>query len=100
MDWERDDHTRTCVEVYYNDRGLEWDDSGQLAMPKDIYNAPYARKGAILRALGWDTGVWGKREVWKRHIAFLSPWVCIPKDSIVQATLCGSGLPLRCTTSR
>ena len=61
MDWERDDHTRTCVEVYYNDRGLEWDDSGQSAMPKDIYNAPYARKGAILRALGWDTGVWGKR---------------------------------------
>ena len=45
---------RTCVEVYYNDRGLEGDDSGQSAMPKDIYNAPYARKGAILRALGWD----------------------------------------------
>ena len=56
MDWERDDHTRTCVEVYYNDRGLEWDDSGQSAMPKDIYNAPYARKGAILRALGWERG--------------------------------------------
>ena len=56
MDWERDDHTRTCVEVYYNDRGLEWDDSGQSAMPKDIYNAPYARKGGILRALGFEPG--------------------------------------------
>ena len=54
MDWERDDHTRTCVEIYYNDRGLEWDDSGQSAMPKDIYNAPYARKGGILRALGFE----------------------------------------------
>ena len=56
MDWERDDHTRTCVEVYYNDRGLEWDDSGQSAMPKDIYNAPYARKGGILRGLGFEPG--------------------------------------------
>ena len=54
--WERDGHPRTLVEVYYDDRGLEGDDSGQSAMPKDIYNAPYARKGAILRALGWEPG--------------------------------------------
>jgi len=47
---------RTLADVYYDERGLEGDDSGQSAMPKDIYNAPYARKGAILRALGWEPG--------------------------------------------
>ena len=69
MDWERDDHTRTCVEVYYNDRGLEWDDSGQSAMPKDIYNAPYARKGGILRGLGFEPGgSWnGKQHIRKNE---------------------------------
>ena len=46
----------SCAEVHYDERGLEGDDSGQSAMPKDIYNAPYARKGAILRALGWEPG--------------------------------------------
>ena len=48
--------TYSCAEVHYDERGLEGDDSGQSAMPKDIYNAPYARKGAILRALGWEPG--------------------------------------------
>lgn len=56
MSGNGDGPPRTCVEVYYNDRGLEGDDSGQSAMPKDIYNAPYARKGGILRALGWEPG--------------------------------------------
>ena len=47
---------RTLADVYYAERGLEGGDSGQSAMPKDIYNAPYARKGGILRALGFEPG--------------------------------------------
>ena len=35
------------------DTGIEGNDAGQSSMPEDIYNAPYARKMAILRALGW-----------------------------------------------
>lgn len=35
------------------DTGIEGNDVGQSSMPEDIYNAPYARKMAILRALGW-----------------------------------------------
>lgn len=54
MSGNGDGPPKTLAEVYYNEHGLEGDDSGQSAMPKDIYNAPYARKGAILRALGWE----------------------------------------------
>ena len=53
---------KTLAEVYYDHHGLEGDDSGQSAMPKDIYNAPYARKEAILRALGWEPPVAGLGE--------------------------------------
>ena len=56
MSGNGDGPPRTLADVYYDERGLEGDDSGQSAMPKDIYNAPYARKGAILRALGWEPG--------------------------------------------
>lgn len=54
MSGNGDGPSKTLAEVWYDDHGLEGDDSGQSAMPKDIYNAPYARKGAILRALGWE----------------------------------------------
>ena len=91
MSGNGDGPPRTLADVYYAERGLEGGDSGQSAMPKDIYNAPYARKGAILRALGWETGVWGKR-------GRETPYCIFARGSalgqFVQATLCGSGLPL------
>ena len=78
MSGNGDGPPRTLAEVHYDERGLEGDDSGQLAMPKDIYNAPYARKGAILRALGWDTGVWGKRGMETPYCIF-KPVGLLPK---------------------
>ena len=42
------------------DPKIEGNEVGQSSMPEDIYNAPYARKMAILRALGWSAEYVGR----------------------------------------
>lgn len=53
---DQDGDLKPTARIIYDlgyDPKIEGNEAGQSSMPEDIYNAPYARKMAILRALGW-----------------------------------------------
>ena len=56
MEQDGEDGPKPTAMIIYDpgyDPKIEANDAAQSSMPEDIYNAPYARKMAILRALGW-----------------------------------------------
>ena len=57
MEQDGEDGPKPTAMIIYDpgyDPKIEANDAAQSSMPEDIYNAPYARKMAILRALGWS----------------------------------------------
>jgi hypothetical protein len=63
MDQDGEDGPKPTAMIIYDlgyDPKIEGNEAGQSSMPEDIYNAPYARKMAILRALGWSAELCGQ----------------------------------------
>ena len=65
---DQDGDLKPTARIIYDlgyDPKIEGNEAGQSSMPEDIYNAPYARKMAILRALGWSAEMEEIEELWE-----------------------------------